>query len=125
MTGVIMNFGESIKFGFNNYATFQGRSRRSGYWFWTLFSALVSFAFSALSGGDTSNFFGILGGIASLALFIPSLAYGVRRLHDTNRSGWNLLFALIPLVGAIILLVFFVQDSQPGDNRFGANPKTA
>jgi uncharacterized membrane protein YhaH (DUF805 family) len=56
---------------------------------------------------------------------LPGLAYGVRRLHDTNRSGWNLLFALIPLIGAIILLVFFVQDSDAETNRFGTNPKAA
>jgi uncharacterized membrane protein YhaH (DUF805 family) len=125
MTGAIMNFGESIKFGFNNYATFQGRSRRSGYWYWTLFNAIVSAVFSILSSGQSDNFFGIIGSLAGLALLLPGLAYGVRRLHDTNRSGWNLLFALIPLIGAIILLVFFVQDSDAETNRFGTNPKAA
>ena len=120
-----MNFGEAIKFGFNNYANFQGRSRRSGYWYWALFNALVSAAFNVLSGGETDNFFGILGGLAGLALLLPSLAYGVRRLHDINKSGWFILFALIPIVGWIFLLVWYVTDSEPGTNRFGANPKGA
>lgn len=120
-----MNFGEAIKFGFNNYANFQGRSRRSGYWYWALFSSLVALMFNILSGGSSDNFFGILGTIAGLALFLPDLAFGVRRLHDTNRSGWFILFILIPLVGWIFLLVWLVQDSEPGTNRFGANPKGA
>ena len=120
-----MNFGEAIKAGFNNYVNFQGRARRSGYWYWYLFSALVSFAFSVLSSGKSDNFFGVIGGLVGLALFLPGLAYAVRRLHDTNRSGWHLLFILIPLVGWIFLLVWLVQDSEPGDNRFGANPKGA
>lgn len=120
-----MNFGEAIKFGFNNYANFQGRSRRSGYWYWALFNALVTFMFNVLAGGKTDNFFGVLGTIAGLALLLPSLAYGVRRLHDINKSGWFILFALIPLVGWIFLLVWYVTDSEPGTNRFGANPKGA
>lgn len=61
--------------------------------------------------------------IVGLALILPSLAVNVRRLHDTDRSGWFLLLMLIPIVGAIILLVFDVQDSTPGSNRFGPNPK--
>ena len=78
-----------------------------------------------MSGGQSDGFFGILGGLAGLALFLPSLAYGVRRLHDIDKSGWFILFALIPLVGWIFLLVWYVKDSEPGTNRFGANPKGA
>ncbi|AWR21713.1 DUF805 domain-containing protein [Aurantimicrobium photophilum] len=118
-----MNFGEAIKFGFSNYANFQGRSRRSGFWYWTLFEAIVSAAFNILSGGDSSNIFGIVGTIAALALFLPSLAFSVRRLHDINKSGWFVLFALIPLVGWIFLLVWYVKDSDADANRFGASPK--
>lgn len=66
----------------------------------------------------------MLSGLFSLALFIPSLAVAVRRLHDIGRSGWWLLIGLIPLVGAFVLLVFAVQDSQPGSNAYGPNPKT-
>ena len=120
-----MNFGEAIKFGFSNYANFQGRSRRSGYWYWALFGALVSTAFSILSGGHNDNFFGVLGNLAALALFLPGLAYAVRRLHDINKSGWFVLFALIPLVGWIFLLVWLVQDSDASANRFGENPKAS
>ena len=118
-----MNFGEAIKYGFSHYADFQGRSQRSGYWYWALFGALVSFAFNVLAGGKTDNFFGILGAVVSLGLFLPSLGYAVRRLHDINKSGWFILFALIPFVGWIFLLVWYVKDSEPGSNRFGANPK--
>jgi uncharacterized membrane protein YhaH (DUF805 family) len=59
----------------------------------------------------------------TLAMLVPGVTVSVRRLHDTGRSGWWLLIALVPLVGAIVLLVFLAQDSQRGDNEFGANPK--
>jgi uncharacterized membrane protein YhaH (DUF805 family) len=68
---------------------------------------------------------GLISGIYALAVLIPSLAVGIRRLHDTNRSGWWLLIALIPIVGTIVLLVFMVQDSDPGENLYGPNPKNA
>ena len=120
-----MNFGEAIKSGFSNYANFQGRARRSGFWNWYLFAWLVNAAFWVLSSGKSDNFFGMLGFLVSAALLLPGLAYAVRRLHDTNRSGWHVLFILIPLVGWIFLLVWLVADSEAGDNRFGANPKGA
>jgi uncharacterized membrane protein YhaH (DUF805 family) len=65
----------------------------------------------------------ILSGLFVLANILPALAVGVRRLHDTGRSGWWLLIALIPLVGVIVLIIFYVQDSQPGVNKYGPNPK--
>ena len=117
-----MNFTDAIKSGFNNYVGFTGRARRSEYWYWILFVVIVSFAVGLL-GGVNSDFSNVISGIVSLALFLPGLAMAVRRLHDTNRSGWFVLLALIPLVGFIILLVFYVQGGTPGDNRFGANPK--
>jgi uncharacterized membrane protein YhaH (DUF805 family) len=61
----------------------------------------------------------------ALAILLTSIAVGVRRLHDTDRSGWWLLIAFVPIIGAIVLLVFFVLDSTPGDNKYGANPKQA
>jgi len=68
---------------------------------------------------------GLLSGIYSLAVLIPSIAVAIRRLHDTGRSGWWILISLVPLIGTIVLLVFTVQDSQPGDNEYGPNPKGA
>ncbi len=111
------------------YATFSGRSRRSEYWYFILFYLLICIVLGILDGiigssGGASGI-GILSGIFMLAMFLPSLAVGVRRLHDTDRSGWWILIGLIPLIGAIVLIVFFVQDSQAGENRFGANPKAA
>lgn len=120
-----MNFGQAITSGFQNYVVFEGRSRRSAYWFWALFTGLISLAISIVGGADNSGFFAILSSLWSLAVLLPTLAVAVRRLHDTNRSGWFLLLGFIPLVGAIILIVFFAQDSLPGENRFGANPKGA
>lgn len=67
----------------------------------------------------------VLASIYALGVLIPAIAVGVRRLHDTNRSGWWLLIGLVPLIGTIVLIVFMVQDSQTGDNRYGQNPKSA
>jgi len=112
-----------------NYAVFSGRSRRSEYWYFGLFY-LIFYAVCAIVDGITGSLdrapgIGIFTGILALALLIPSLSVSVRRLHDTGRSGWWLLIGLVPLVGVIILLVFFAQDSEAGANRFGANPKAA
>lgn len=111
---------------FRKYAQFQGRSRRAEYWWFTLFVVIVSVVLtlidSALFGGEMGGL-GILSGIFSLATIVPSLAVGVRRLHDTDRSGWWILIGLIPLIGAIVLLVFYVQDGTPGTNKFGPSPK--
>ena len=110
-----------------NYAVFSGRSRRSEYWFFALFY-LILYAVCAIVDGLTGSFdrasgIGLFTGVLTLALQIPSLSVSVRRLHDTGRSGWWLLIAFVPLIGAIILLVFLVQDSEAGANRFGSNPK--
>lgn len=109
-----MNFLDAIKTCFSKYATFQGRARRSEYWFWALFTFLIAITIGLIP---------IIGFIINLALVIPSIAACVRRLHDTGRSGWLYLLNLIPLVGGIILLVFCVQDSHPGANQYGPNPK--
>jgi uncharacterized membrane protein YhaH (DUF805 family) len=115
-----MGFVDAIKSGFNNYVNFQGRARRSEYWFWFLFTFLLSIVASIIDG-----VLGIylLAGLAMLATILPSIAVGVRRLHDTGRSGFWLFIALIPLVGAIVLIIFYVSDSQPGANQYGPNPK--
>lgn len=92
-----------------------------------LFNLIISLGLGlidAITGTlNTETGYGLLSGIYSLAIIIPSFAVGARRLHDTDRSGWWQLLLLIPIIGAIVLLVFFCLDSTPGANRFGANPK--
>jgi uncharacterized membrane protein YhaH (DUF805 family) len=109
------------------YAEFNGRARRREYWTFVLFSILISIGLAVIDSLTGSfNFergFGLLGGLYALAVLIPSIAVGVRRLHDANRSGWWLLIGLIPCIGFIVLIVFTVQDSQAGDNQYGPNPK--
>lgn len=109
------------------YAVFSGRARRKEYWYFFLFNFLVSFVIAFVEGiagfVDPEIGYGMLSAIYSLAVLIPGIAVSIRRLHDTNRSGWWLLLILIPLIGAIALLIFFASDSQPGENEYGANPK--
>lgn len=117
-------FGYFVK-AFKQYADFSGRARRKEYWFYMLFYILIMFGLNILDSvlGTFSEAagIGVLGGVFSLAALLPSLAVSVRRLHDTNRSGWWLLIGFVPLVGAIVLLVFFCQGSRD-NNRFGHNP---
>lgn len=123
----MMSFGDAVKTCFSKYATFKGRARRSEYWWFWLFTFILS---CVAIGIDYSMGWvnrevglGICSGIWSLAMFLPSLAACVRRLHDTGRSGWWYLIGLIPLVGPIVLLIFLVLDSKPEENRFGVSPK--
>lgn len=112
-----------------NYATFSGRARRKEYWMFFLISALISIVLTLLDillGTYSVEYeAGLFSGLYSLLILIPSIAVVVRRLHDTDRSGWWILISLIPLIGVIVLFVFMCLDSQPGTNRFGANPKEA
>lgn len=110
-----------------NYAVFEGRAQRKEYWFFALFHQIIIFVLVYLdilmaSAGNAPGV-GVFQLVYTLATLLPALAVTVRRLHDTDRSGWWLLLAFIPLIGALILLFFFVQDSTPGKNRFGENPK--
>lgn len=105
------------------YAVFSGRACRSEYWMFVLFNAIITFVLSfveGLFGGP-----GAIGALYSLAVLIPGIAVGARRLHDTNRSGWWLLLGLFPVIGLIVLIVFMAQDSQPSENSYGPNPKAA
>ncbi len=104
------------------YAVFSGRARRKEYWMFALFSFIVSLIISIVSPmlGDTM---GIVGIVYVLAVLIPSVAVAARRLHDTGRSGWWQLIALIPIIGAIWLIVLLCLDGNQGDNVYGANPK--
>ncbi len=109
------------------YAVFNGRARRKEYWYFFLFNFIITIVL-AFVDGVTGSFsaeagMGLLGGIYMLAILIPGIAVSVRRLHDTGRSGGWLLIGLIPLIGAVALLVFLVQDSKSGQNQYGANPK--
>ncbi|HEY9036700.1 MAG TPA: DUF805 domain-containing protein [Pseudomonadales bacterium] len=109
------------------YAVFSGRAQRKEYWFFVLFNTLISIALTVIdsvTGTLNADFgIGLLSGVYSLAVIVPSIAVAVRRLHDTGRSGWWLLITLIPLIGAVALLVFLILDSQPDENPYGANPK--
>lgn len=106
---------------FSKYAVFSGRARRSEYWYFVLFNALITPVIYLIS----IPFFAIPGILYSLAVLIPALAVVVRRLHDTGRSGWNLLWALLPIIGSIFLLVYLLQDSTIGENKYGVYPKMA
>jgi uncharacterized membrane protein YhaH (DUF805 family) len=108
------------------YADFEGRARRKEYWMYTLFNMLallVAAILDGLLGLTRHGFFGPVYGLYALATLIPGLALGVRRLHDVDRSGWWLLLAIIPLIGAIVLFVWAVTDGTRGSNQFGDDPK--
>ena len=118
-----MSFTDAIRSVFSQYVGFTGRARRSEFWYWTLFQIIVGIVASILDRAvfDRNNAaFSVLVG---LGLLLPSLAVAVRRLHDSGRTGWWLLIGLIPVIGTIILIVFYVQDSQ-GDNKYGPSPKS-
>ncbi len=118
-----MGFGDAIKHVFSNYVGFTGRAVRSEYWFFALFSVIIGVVLAVVD----AQIFGasVSGGLWSLATFLPSLAVGVRRLHDTDRSGWFLLIALIPLIGVILLIVWLATQGTPGANRFGPPAPTS
>jgi uncharacterized membrane protein YhaH (DUF805 family) len=111
------------------YAVFGGRSRRKEYWYFALFSLIITLVLviidSAIGTFNSTSGLGLLSGIYSLAILIPSIAVSVRRLHDIDRTGWWVLISFIPFIGTIVLLVFAVLDGTPGNNRYGPNPKTA
>jgi uncharacterized membrane protein YhaH (DUF805 family) len=125
--GALMGFGEAISAGFGNYVNFSGRAMRSEYWYWTLFVIVGGIVASVIDmavfgAGAMSGSLGIVSVLFNLAVLLPSIAIGVRRLHDLDRSGWWLLLLFIPLVGAIILIVWFCTRGTPGPNRFGGPP---
>ena len=111
------------------YAVFSGRARRKEYWMFFLFNLIITIVLAIIDNliGTFSpqSGVGLLEGLYSLAVLLPSIAVTVRRLHDTGRSGWWILIGLIPIIGGIVLLIFMVLDSQPGENKYGPNPKPA
>jgi uncharacterized membrane protein YhaH (DUF805 family) len=118
---------------YKRYTDFSGRSRRKEYWMFGLMVAVVTLLIDGVFGGTYSMLAGfrtmpsvtgsLLGAIFTLGSVIPSLAVTVRRLHDTDRSGWWLLIALVPVLGGLLLLWFMVSDGTAGPNRFGEDPK--
>lgn len=127
-----MSFGTALRAFWSNYRNFRGRARRSEYWFIQLFLVATNLAAAAidlaLMDGDVDRFIangggGIVGLIWILATIVPALAVLIRRLHDTNRSGWWALIGFVPLIGTIVILVFTVKDSDQGENSYGSSPK--
>ena len=112
-----------------NYVGFSGRARRKEYWMFTLFNLIILIVLSIVDRFtgtlNPSAGIGLLSGIYSLAVILPSIAVAVRRLHDTSRTGWWMLLVFVPFVGGLILLVFMLLDSTPGENQYGPNPKGA
>ena len=112
-----MTFGESISTCFSKYFVFQGRASRSEYW-WFQLLLTPSYLISTLFENEISYIF--LG--ITLITLIPAISAGVRRLHDTNRSGFFLLISFIPFVGSLILLFFLIPEGTKGKNQYGPDP---
>lgn len=109
------------------YAVFTGRARRKEYWFFVLFNVIflivISFIDRAIGTFNSQTGVGLLTSIYWLAVLIPAIAVGVRRLHDIGRSGWWLLLVFIPVIGPLIIFVMMLFNSEPGTNSYGPNPK--
>jgi uncharacterized membrane protein YhaH (DUF805 family) len=114
-----VDFGDAIRAGFRNWNTTSGRATRSEFWWWILFYFLGLLAAGLVAGAVGSSAGGLIAVVVVFGLLVPSFTVAVRRLHDSDRSGWYLLLNLIPYVGALILLYFYVVDGSPGPNRFG------
>jgi uncharacterized membrane protein YhaH (DUF805 family) len=117
-----MTPSEAVKTVLSKYVDFGGRARRSEYWYWALavvVAEIIVLGIKAVAEGPGRILYILL----VLGVLLPSFAVAVRRLHDTGRSGWWILIGLVPVVGWIILIVFYVQDSAPGTNDYGPSPK--
>lgn len=120
-----MTFDQAIRIGFQKYATFSGRARRAEYWWFILFIMIGDLTAGILDSvlfGATMENVGILGMVFSLVALLPSLAVAARRLHDIDRTALWLFIAIVPLIGWIVLLVFFITPGTSGTNRFGPDP---
>ena len=114
-----MGFGQAVSTCFSKYVDFSGRACRSEYWYWTLFTFLVSIAGNFLGVAVDSLIAGL---VLQLALFLPGLAVFVRRLHDIDKSGWWFFLNFVPIIGFIIVLIWLVKRGTDGPNRFGDDP---
>jgi uncharacterized membrane protein YhaH (DUF805 family) len=127
-----MDMKTAIQTVLGKYATFTGRAARPEYWWWVLTLVLLNIFLGIFNGAVVSPILGFemfdsnadnpIGQLVGLLLLLPNLAVAVRRLHDTDRSGWWLLIGLIPLLGFLILLFWLTRAGTPGENRFGAKP---
>ena len=120
-----MSFVAAVERCLRKYATFEGRARRSEYWWWVVFAAACSSGGSVIDRvtGLNEDGRGVVTLLVALVLLVPSLAVTVRRLHDTDRSAWFLVFAVVPLVGPIVLLVLCVRDGDRVNNVYGPSTK--
>jgi uncharacterized membrane protein YhaH (DUF805 family) len=111
---------------YKQYATFSGRARRKEYWMFVLFYVIIYLGLividSVTASFSAEGGFGMLSALFAFGTIIPSFAIGARRLHDINKSGWWQLLFLIPIIGPLVLLFFFVSKGDEGENRFGAAP---
>lgn len=111
----------------NQYADFSGRARRTEYWMFFLFNmifAIIATLLDNILGLTLGQLpYGVFYLFYLLAVFIPGIAVVVRRLHDTGQSGWMILMSFVPIIGAVWLLILMITDSEPGDNKYGPNPK--
>ena len=114
-----MDFQTAVRTCLNKYVTIEGRARRSEYWWFVLFNIGGGIILSIV---DSVLGIQLLNGLWTLALLLPSICVGVRRLHDRDMSGWWLLLGFIPVIGAIILIVWFASRGTAGPNRFGSDP---
>jgi uncharacterized membrane protein YhaH (DUF805 family) len=114
-----MSFGQAVSTCFSKYVTFGGRAGRPEYWYWVLFTVIAAIVLAII---DRAMPFAVLQTAFEVATFLPSLAVFVRRLHDTDHSGWWWLIVLIPLIGLILLIVWLCRRGTNGPNRFGLAP---
>jgi len=117
------NIADWFKKGLRNYINFSGRARRKEFWYFTLAQFILMIIAMVLDAIIFNSETGLFYMLVAFGLFLPSIAVGLRRLHDTSRSGWWLLISLIPLIGTIVLLVFFASDTKPEANRWGLPAK--
>lgn len=123
-----MDFMTAVRTCFAKYVDFSGRARRSEFWYFMLFTLLAGIATNLLDVVLGTDYESVNGGlintVGSLVLLLPSLTVAVRRLQDIGRSGWWILIGIIPIIGWILVVVWFATDTSPGANEYGPDPRT-
>ena len=124
-----MNMTTAVSTVLGKYATFEGRASRSEYWWFILACFLLAIVVGIIEGAVLAPMLGFeafdpeagspMSMIVSLALFLPTLAVAIRRLHDLDRSGWWYLIGFVPVIGFFVLIYWYVQPGTAGDNQFG------